>query len=476
MPRHRPREFKLSASLPLVLPECDVLIVESSAQLKAGLQWQLAMFRARRVVAADSASEAMQLLRSTRFDLVLCDYDIGSRRGAMHLLEAARADGLLDSSVFVVMAQPATTRLVADCHEHGADGVLRVPTTVTVLEQRIRWLLQRREIFAAAKGLLKQDDIEGAVAALDRTRAAHSEWASHAQYLKAGSLLQAGRLEQAMEVYRASLAIAPDAGWPLLGLARASLATGDLEGACTAARALLDSGKADTHVAAFDVLASALDERGDGAAAIKLLQDAAAIVPSSKRLRTLGETAYRHRHLQTAHQGFGRLVKSTTGTPMARDMDQLRLVQVEVDLREMPSALHTTTTVLRHTPPYGEVAGTACALRAQAFARLRKDREASHAIEQARGAGIVSSPELPTLALAKAEFLTGSEERAIALLRSAFAGRPDFRVRQSMDNVLLDTERQHVAQQIFVPPAPELWAQVRIPVWHGAAGRASSAS
>ena len=160
---------------------------------------------------------------------------------------------------------------------------------------------------------------------------------------------------------------------------------------------------------------------------------------------------------------------------MARDMDQLRLVQVEVDLREIPSALHTATAVLRHTPPYGEVAGTACALRAQAFARLRKDREASHAIEQAREAGIVPSPELPTLALAKAEFLAGSEEQAIALLRSAFASRPDFRVRQSMDNVLVDTERQHVAQRIFVTPVPDPWAQVRSPVWQGSASRSSLA-
>ena len=186
---------------------------------------------------------------------------------------------------------------------------------------------------------------------------------------------------------------------------------------------------------------------------------------AAARLRSLGETAHRHRDFHAAHHGFDRLVRSTRGTLAGRDMDKLRLVQVEVDLRQIDNALQGAASVLKHAKPCGEVACAASALQAQAFARLSKEREASRAIGQARESRLQPTPELPTLALAKAAFLAGSEIQAISLLRSAFAIRRDFRVRQSMDKVLADTERQHVAQQIFVPAATDDWAAFRNPVF-----------
>ncbi len=433
--------------------------------MQAGLRAQLAMAGLRHVATADSSEAAIQLLRATPFDLVLCNYDVGTARGAMHLLEAARAEGLLPGPIFVVLASPTTTRVVADSHEHGADDVLRLPMTAALLEHRLRWLLQRRELFRAAWDRLGEDDIDAALNDFDRIVLSHPEWAGHARYLKSKALLDTGRLEQAIELYRSSLSAEPEASWARVGIAKASLAAGDLDAACEAARAILDSGRADTPVEALDVLAAALDEQGDGPAAIRLLLDAAAMLPSAARLRSLGETAHRHRDLHTAHHGFDRLVRSTRGTLAGRDMDKLRLVQVEVDLRQIDNALQGAASVLKHAKPCGEVACAASALQAQAFARLSKDREASHAIGQARESRLQPTPELPTLALAKAEFLAGSEVQAISLLRSAFAIRRDFRVRQSMDNVLADTERQHVAQQIFVPAATDDWAAFRNPVW-----------
>ena len=50
----------------------------------------------------------------------------------------------------------------------------------------------------------------------------------------------------------------------------------------------------------------------------------------------------------------------------------------------------------------GDLAGAASALRAQAFARMRKPREASDAVALAREARIEVNHELPTMALAKA--------------------------------------------------------------------------
>ncbi len=456
--------------------DCEVLVVDGSAHYVGALHEQLSLVKVPYVSVASTASDAMQMLRARRYDLVFCDYEIDGPRGALHLLEACREVGTVEQSTtaFVVMTSNATARMVADCRDVDVDALLLRPTTASLLEQRIQWLLKRRATFFEVRRRLASGDAQGALDELSRVIARGGPWAGRARLMKGGALLQAQRLDEAIAAYEAVLEEEPGSGWALLGLARAHGADGDHDRACRIARSLLSNHQAEPYIEAFDVLAHSLDEQGDGDSAIKVLQEAAALVPAPRRLRNLGETAYRYRQLAAAHRGFDRLVRTTRGTPVSSDMDTLRLAQVEVDLQDTANALRATDGVLKGTTPYSDIAGAACALRAQAFARMRKPREASDAIEQARESNIEPAADLPTLAMAKAELMTGSEEAGLSLLNKAFSSRSDARVRRSVDNILVDTERQHHAQRVFTVPVSEALPEENVrPTW--SAWRSSAA-
>lgn len=441
---------KAAPSPAAALSGCEVLIIDGSTHYTSALQQQLALVKVQRVHAVASATEALQVMQRRRYDVVLCDHSLGREGGGLYLLEAARAQGCLGSSTaFVIMVSHPGPRLVAECREQRVDSLLLRPTTVNVLEERLGQLLDRRAALARARHLMDTGDLDGAVQAFDRVIAEAGRWAGHARQLKALALIEAGQAAQAAALYRDVLVRDPGAGWALLGLAQAHHAGGEHDEARKAARAVLARHKAEQHVEAFDILAGSMDAQGDGAAAIKVLHEAVALVPSPGRLRRLGELAYRHRQLQTARQCFDRLVRTTRGTPLAQDLDTLSLAQVEVDMDEVGSAMRCADQVLRNVARHSDLAGAASALRAQAFARMRKPREAREAVHQAREAHIEPTPELPTMAMAKAELMAGSEAEGIRLLQGAFASQPSAKVQQTVDNMLADTERQHMATRVF---------------------------
>lgn len=439
-----------SASPATALSRCEVLIIDGSSHYTSALQQQLSLVKVQRVHAVASATEALQVMHRRHHDVVLCDHSLGREGGGLHLLEAARGQGCLGASTaFVIMVSHPSPRLVAECRDQQVDSLLLRPTTVNVLEDRLRTLLERQAALAGARQMMDTGDPDGALQACDRLIAEAGRWAGHARQLKARALIRAGRAAQAVAFCRDVLAREPGAGWALLALAQAHHAGGDHDEARKAARAVLARLKADQHVDAFDILASSMDAQGDGAAAIKVLHEAVALVPSPGRLRRLGELAYRHRQLQTARQSYERLVRTTRGTLLAHDLDTLSLAQVEVDLDEVGSAMRSADQVLRNVARHSDLAGAASALRAQAFARMRKPREAREAVHQAREAHIEPTPELPTLAMAKAELMAGSEAEGIRLLQGAFAAQPSAKVQQTVDNMLADTGRQHMAARVF---------------------------
>ena len=81
------------------------LIVDSVPEMQRALAMTLASFGAERVEYAGKASDALVKLMRYDFDVVLCDFDLGTGNDGLYLLEEAKERNLLKQScVFMIVS------------------------------------------------------------------------------------------------------------------------------------------------------------------------------------------------------------------------------------------------------------------------------------------------------------------------------------------------------------------------------------
>ena len=140
-------------ALPKVLEQIDwagkhYLIVDDFAGIRQLLRESLRSLGARNIDQASSGGEAMSLLTKTRYDVVLCDYNLGEGKNGQQVLEEARIRQLLlPSSVFVMVSAEKSVESVMGAAEHQPDAYLVKPITEGVLLSRLNRVWRRKQIF-----------------------------------------------------------------------------------------------------------------------------------------------------------------------------------------------------------------------------------------------------------------------------------------------------------------------------------------
>ena len=206
------------------------------------------------------------------------------------------------------------------------------------------------------------------------------------------------------------------------------------------AQDIIDSREGGKNVAAFDVIAESMEAMGDPEGAMWVLRDAAQVVPSARRQRILGESAYRNGDLDTAKDALGKATRSSKGSVMSLPQDTLLLAQTMVDLGEAQDALKVIgegQANFRNAPAFGNVA---LAIQAQAEAATGATDQAAKTLARARETMRKGKADFATVALAKAELMNGHEEAGLALLESAIsADHENLRIKQMVGKALCDT-------------------------------------
>ena len=99
------------------------LIVDDFVGVRQLLRESLRNLGARNIDQASSGGEAMNLLGRIRYDVVLCDYNLGEGTNGQQVLEEARQRNLLNpSSVWMMVSAEKSTESVMGAAEHQPDA------------------------------------------------------------------------------------------------------------------------------------------------------------------------------------------------------------------------------------------------------------------------------------------------------------------------------------------------------------------
>jgi DNA-binding response OmpR family regulator len=90
----------------------------------------------------------MGLLAKIRYDVVLCDYNLGDGKNGQQVLEEARVRNLvLPSSVWLMVSAEKSVESVMGAAEHQPDAYLIKPITEGVLLTRLNRVWHRKQVF-----------------------------------------------------------------------------------------------------------------------------------------------------------------------------------------------------------------------------------------------------------------------------------------------------------------------------------------
>jgi DNA-binding NarL/FixJ family response regulator len=327
-PAGNPQTTQLNSQL-------SVLIVDPNPALRANLQNMLNQSGVTRIESAVNASTAIKALGRKSFDIILCEYDLGSGtttgegQDGQQLLEDLRHHRLIPPwSIFIMLTAEGTYGKVISAAELTPTDYILKPFTVQVLHERIQKAVARRAALLPVYQLIAQARPREAIEAAIESARTRPHYALDFARLRAELHVSLKEHELAETVYRDVLAAKP-VGWARLGLARAVAAQGRTDEAIP----LLEHIVAENPrlMAAYDLLARCQQERGDAALAKKTLEDAVAISPYVvRRLRRLGEVALETGDTDGAEKSFRQVVTRSRYSEFRNPEDHVNLVRALV--------------------------------------------------------------------------------------------------------------------------------------------------
>jgi tetratricopeptide (TPR) repeat protein len=281
----------------------NYLVVDDFVGIRQLLRESLRSLGARNIDQASSGGEAMGLLARIRYDVVLCDYNLGDGKNGQQVLEEARVRNLVNpSTVWLMVSAEKSVESVMGAAEHQPDAYLIKPITEGVLLTRLNRVWQKKQVFRM---------IDQAYAEKDYLRAARlcDERIGHDKIheldllrMKARLMEKSGQPARAREVYEQVLE-QREYQWARAGLAKIRMANGEFEQARQIFQGVIAENR--YYIDAYDQLACAYQNMGKLEEACAILERAAKLSPNSVlRQRNLGNIALKLDNMQMAEKAF----------------------------------------------------------------------------------------------------------------------------------------------------------------------------
>ena len=287
--------------------EKNYLVVDDFVGVRQLLLQSLRNLGARNIDQASSGGEAIGLLSRIRYDVVLCDYNLGEGKNGQQVLEEARLKGLLlPSSVWLMVSAEKSVESVMGAAEHQPDAYLIKPITEGVLLTRLNRVWHKKQVFKsidkayASKDYLKAARLCEAQIKFDKVHEIEL------LRMMATLMMKSGEPDKARRAYEQVMA-QREYQWARTGLAKIRMANGEFD----QARQILHTVIAENryYIDAYDQLAIAYQNMGQTEEACTILERAARLSPNSVgRQKSLGLVCLKLGNVGMAEKAFRKCI------------------------------------------------------------------------------------------------------------------------------------------------------------------------
>jgi tetratricopeptide (TPR) repeat protein len=416
----------------------NYLVVDDFVGIRQLLRESLRNLGARNVDQASSGGEAIALLARIRYDVVLCDYNLGDGKNGQQVLEEARLRNyLLPSSVWMMVSAEKSVESVIGAAEHQPDAYLIKPITEGVLLTRLNRVWHKKQVFKMIDLAFAEKDYLGAGKLCDAQIEIDPVHRIELLRMKAMLMLRSGEPERARAAYEQVLQ-EREYQWARSGLAKIRMANGEFEQARQIFQGVIAENR--YYIDAYDQLAAAWQYMGQPEEACGVLERAARLSPNSvPRQRSLGQVCLKLGNTGMAEKAFRKCIAIGEYSVMKSADAYLGLARVCGQKNDTKEALQLLLAVQRDFADDEHIQLRAKITEGMVYHEsgdFRRARKAGDELEELLNAN-PARPDTPTcLDMATLLLAVGVKEAPVELLC--------YVTRNNHDNIMLLDEVQRI--------------------------------
>jgi DNA-binding response OmpR family regulator len=233
-----------------------VLVIDDHMLAKGYLKYSIEELGFQNIEYVDKVNQALNAIRSTRYDLIICSYELKQEQDGYFLYEELKqANDLPPSTAFIFISADTTPDIVHSIVELQPDDFLAKPFTVRELNKRLTRVLTRKRALGSIYSLIEANQLDPALTEIEAflTEPKNADFYALALKLKGELLLARKYFDQAKEFYQAIINV-QNFTWAQLGLIRCYI---NLDEDDDAEKKILELAfKPGSMLAAYDLLAA----------------------------------------------------------------------------------------------------------------------------------------------------------------------------------------------------------------------------
>lgn len=408
----------LSAATIAELKKKKVLIVEDFNSFRSTVRKMLQAFGLADIDEAPDGEEAIAKMSRKKYDIIVCDYNLGPGKDGQQILEEARACEYIDASTIFIMATAENTmQMLMGVLEYQPDDYLVKPFTKEMLDRKLRdWVNRKRNLKEIDRAAARKD-YDRVISLCDELMGQNPKNLSQLLKIKGEVLIKKGDYAEAVKFYEKVLTMG-DLPWASLGLGKTKF----LAGLYDEAREIFERiiAQNDKIVAAHDWLAKVHQQAGDLKAAQTVLEEAVRISPKAiLRQKALGEVALKNKDLNVAEKSFRETVKQGQHSFFKSASDYTSLAKVLVEKDQPEEGMKVLTQAGKEFTKNPEALLKIAATELLTLKKMNRPEEVGRTMEKiseltAQVPGKMSSDI--ELDLAKSMILAGDEKEGNAII------------------------------------------------------------
>ena len=323
------------------------LIIDDFANYRSMLRSILVSCGAQQIEDAANAIEGLKKVTYNRFDVILCDYNLGDGQNGQQLLEEIMHRHLMPyGTIFIMITAENTQNMVMAAVEYRPDGYLNKPFPKELLLKRLDSLVKKKAIMKDIYKAYNKQDYTQALSLADQKMAEHSKQALEIGKLKGEIALAANEVGIAENVYDKALSVR-DFQWARVGKAHALFLRQDYQQAREILEGVIEENK--NYIEAYDLLAQVLEQQGKSQDVQEVLCKATTISPNTiARQQRLARVAIENDDYEVAEKSLRKAVSQGKHSCFGKVGDNMNLAKLYLNNGKTKNALQTITTAKKN--------------------------------------------------------------------------------------------------------------------------------
>jgi len=363
------------------LKDKKVLIIDDFAEMRSSLRNMLTPFDVTDISMAKNGDEAIELITQNIFDIILCDYNLGEGKDGQQILEEAKLRGQLPySTVFLMVTAESTVFMVMGALEHQPDDYLTKPFNASILQKRLKKVLDKKSNLKELSLALQEDNKSLAIELCDREMSLKPGHHNELLKLKTELLIDEQRFDEAREICDSVIA-ERNLPWARLNIAKIYYFREEYE---TSKQLLEDIIKEiENYVSAHDWLAQTLIKLGYPVKAQETIESAIEQSPKSvQRQRLLAETAETNEDFVTSERARRHAIRTSKNSVLSDANDFTKLAQAQINNGKPKEALKSIELV-KHQFKGDEQAQIAATLsKSKVYKAIGREKQSLELIDE----------------------------------------------------------------------------------------------